>query len=306
MGVENLIPGVAQAKELLHNRAVRMGAGVLAVASITGLGMAAGVVHTQETVSVDGGSGELKDVRAITPEECLSAYTSEIKGARANFHTTLEVGPFSIPTTFDDQEEYNGTLTSKVCTHPKDYLVHVDTQKRSATAQIPASAFTTTVYAENPVKDDVHTVSNGIAMVALKNVTNIIKVIPNVNFEGKTDDLVGNLRALAFLGAQSTQAEACGKTAWPYLKPIETKQLQESLAKNIEVQEPFISKGQPQLKPEEINVVLPETITFTTQYTDKLKAAEQEMKANGVTFEKPASGVVCKPSKQLKVTAPAQ
>jgi hypothetical protein len=306
MGVENFIPGVPVVKELLTKRAVRMTAGALAVGSVTLGGMAAGIVKPQESLQLDGGSGEVIDVRAITPEECLSAYSSDIKGARADFNLTVSVLGKKVGTTYSDTEEYNGVLTSKVCTHPQGYVIHVDTKSRTATAEIPASAFTTTVYAENPVKDDIHTVHNGLAMMALKNTTNIIKVIPKVDFEGKTDDLVGNLRALAFLSAQATQAEACGKSAWPYLKPIETKQLQESLAKNIDVQEAFIAKGEPKLKPEDINVVLPESMTFTTQYTDQLKANEQAMKAKGVTFKKPIGGVECNPSQQLKETVPTQ
>ncbi len=310
MGVEKLIPGVAQAEAaghvglwLFRSRAGQLALGGLAGGAIVALGGINGVYGVEQTVSASGGHGEVTDVRAILPEECHAAYTSNIQNAQAEYNVQLtgDLGPIhlKVPTGISDREDFSGNITSKVCSKPLDYTISVDPSNGTAEADIPASAFITTVYQTDMTVNPYHTVQNGPTEWIAKALEDGAKTLPGVNFNGKAEDMVGKLRGYAFLSAQSTQAEACGSAAWPALKPIINKALQESLAKDADIQVPMVKAGKEPLRPDQIKIKLPDNIAFTTQYTDQLNGLKGQLKNDHVTLNAPKAGT-CEMSPELK------
>lgn len=254
-------------------------------------------VEKEKTIVSKG--GQLKSVFVMEEKECHGGYIATVNAkSELNIKKKIPFTNIKVPTTLRASEEFTGDVTNEVCNTGVDgeRVTDLDTGKIHIT--IPAEAFTTTVYETNPADAKAWKSDNGFGAAMMKNIGNLVKVLPGgVDAKGG-DQLQAKLRGEAKTAAYEVSAKSCGVKAWDILRQPYAEEIKESV-----VRENNQAIGAKQITEADVTVDLPEKIEFDTQYTKQFEDMQIAAKKHGVNFtlQDPAK-VRCRANPNIKVT----
>lgn len=289
-----LAAGVA--REAVKRPRIIVGTSLFLAGSALAYGL--GIVHawrgaTETDVALNGGKGTVTNVYVMPPKECHGGYDAKIEGAKAEINTRIKLGGLRIPTTVRASETFNGTIANQVCNTGINGTEVINKQTHHVTVTIGKEALTTMVFQKNPADPNAFTADNGIGVALYKNLANNVKTLPGgVDVKGP-DQLQNRLRGWALLEAFDTSSQACGETAWKYLRSPYAEEIKKDVvAKNNTYADYKITE-------QDVTVAVPETVDLATQYGPQLHRTKDALREQNINITN-VSAKECKPSAALQ------
>lgn len=256
--------------------------GLVALTSTTAgtLGFVHGISGiVEDEVTLNGGTGTIVAAYRMPPNECHGGYDTEVAGAKAEFNKKINIGTFSIPTTYKASETFNSVVKNEICNTGVDSKIEFDKKSNHLTWTVPAKSLTTRVYTKDLTDEGMFTSDNGAAAAVYKNFANLVKVLPAGLDVKSADELRNRLQGWATLAAYTTSTEGCASIAWKYVKPLYEKELIKQAQSNALF-------GGRKLSPSDITINLPDQVEFKNQYAGQLDKIQDDFGRDGVTIHR--------------------
>ena len=296
-----LIPMAAKTGNAIMQRPKRAFIGGLALLGFAAVALEFNPFGMEDVLAVSSGHGTLETVAKLPfPKECNEAFVSKVEGAESKYSKKLTVSAggvhLSVPTTYSDTETFNGDITSEVCRDATKVTVKLNEKAKKVTVTVPGDAYHTTTYMKDPATSPFTTTHNGLANAAVKIFETEAHVLPLVHYQGATDSLSGRLRGYAYLAAQQTASEGCGKVAWQYVRPMEKNAIKTEVLRWAHALNPELGA----LTLNDVTVELPgkHDVKLASQYGDELAKIKKKA-GSSLQINVPEKAGACDPSPKL-------
>ena len=295
MGVEKLIPGVAQFQEaakLSHSPVAR---GVAAVALAATLGGGLGIVdnfrrfegylprlHTQSETAL--GKAKVITLETNLDEQRFVGFVAKVEKSRVGIETRLQIPKLGVnlPTGISMAEVFSGPIDADICQKATKQKMVYDPNTHKVEIDIPKDSLS--VCTETVLKDRLFTPDNGIITASTIALNALARGLPKVpELPGIKQSIDAQNSMTSFL-ANSAEIQAhqqvikqCAPKVWPLLEPAFEKRVKANALMYFKVLDPSMTEANLTLKLGDTTASPLQQINFSNSedaYVQSLKTAK--------------------------------